>query len=82
MSHHQVLGLLVAGVEVVVVLGHQVHVVEDEAVPGEVLQGLQVAHVQQLGSVERCITGLEKQNKNQVDEDVDRSNATRFLSLC
>ena len=51
-------GLVVAVVEVAVVHGDQVHVAEDEAVVLAVLQGLRVAHVQQLGAVERLLAQL------------------------
>ena len=48
-----VLHYYVAPVQVAVILGQEVHVVEDEAVPGAVLARLHRAHVQQLPAVER-----------------------------
>ena len=47
-----------AVVDVAVVLGQQVHVVEDEAVPGEVCQRLGVADVHEHGAVELVLVRL------------------------
>lgn len=54
------LGLITAGVEVEVILRHQVHVVEYEAVPVLLLESFQIAHVQELGSVKLFTSRLRK----------------------
>ena len=51
-----------AGVEVPVVLRHEVDVVEDEALPVRVVpQRLREAHVEQQGPVELGVSGLESE---------------------
>lgn len=52
------LGLIPAGVEVEVILRHQVHVVEYEAVPVLLLESFQIAHVEELGPVKLFTSGL------------------------
>ena len=52
-----------AGVGVVVVLGQQVHVVEEDAAPVLVSQRLSHAHVQQLGAVERTVPPLDGEGR-------------------
>lgn len=60
----EVPGLIVAVVQVAVVHRDEVHVAEDEAVVRGFLQGLPVAHVQQLGPVESVFAQLrEKQTR-------------------
>lgn len=53
-----VLGVGVAGVQVAVVLGDQVHVVEEEAVPVLLPHGLPEPDVHQLGPVKRVGSSL------------------------
>ena len=53
--------LLVAGVGVVVVLGQQVHVVEEDTAPVLVSQRLSYPHVQQLGAVECTVPPLDRE---------------------
>lgn len=61
-GHRQVCGeLLVAGVGVVVVLRQQVDVMQEDAAPVFVSEGLPHADVQQLGSVKGTIPPLETQ---------------------
>ena len=52
-------GGLGAGVEVPVVLGEEIDVVEDEALPLLVPHGLRVPHVEQHGAVELGLTSLQ-----------------------
>ena len=58
--------LVVAVVEVAVVHRDQVHVAEDEAVVLGLLQGLRVAHIQQLGTVESFLTQLRVKNTRKI----------------
>lgn len=70
-SDGKVSWLVVTVVEVTVVHRDEVHVAEDEAVILCILQGLSVAHVQELGSVEGFLTKLqdniEKKNWSETD---------------
>lgn len=52
-----------AAVVVPVVLHQVVHVVEDQAVPVQVLHGLFEAHVEQHGSVERLRSRLRQETR-------------------
>lgn len=52
--------LLVAGVGVVVILRQQVHVVQEDAAPVFVSEGLPHPDVQQLGSVKSTVPPLKK----------------------
>lgn len=62
-GNSKVPGLIVAMVEVAVVHRDQVHIAEDEAVIRGFLQGLPVAHIQKLGSVEGVFTQLWETHK-------------------
>lgn len=57
-ANHQVLGLIATHVKVEVVLRHQVHVVEYEAVPVFLLESLQIAHIQELGAIKLLTSSL------------------------
>lgn len=57
-ADHQVLGLITACVKVEVVLGHQVHIVEYEAVPFFLFESFQIAHIQELGSIKLFTSSL------------------------
>lgn len=57
-----VLGVGVTDVRVAVVLGDQVYVVEKQAVPVFLPHRLPEAHVHQLGSIKRVVTGLGEQS--------------------
>lgn len=60
-GHRQVCGeLLVAGVGVVVILRQQIHVVQEDAAPVFVPEGLPHPDVQQLGSVKSTVPPLKK----------------------
>lgn len=54
-------GLVVADVKIAIIFRDQVHIMEDEAVPVVVFQGLQVADIQQLCTIKCCITSLSEQ---------------------
>lgn len=54
---------LPAAVVVAVVFRDVVHVVEDQAVPVQVLHGLQEAHVEEHGPVEGLAAALERTGK-------------------
>lgn len=56
-----------AGVGVVVVFRQQVNVVEEDATPVFISEGLPHPHVQQLGSVKRAITPLEPETEDEGD---------------
>lgn len=76
----EVPGLIVAVVQVTVVHGDEVHVAEDEAVVRRLLQGLPVAHVEQLGPVERVFAQLGKhtQGKTGICTRKRRKDGVRF----
>lgn len=72
-------GLIVAVVQVAVVHRDEVHVAEDEAVVRGLLQGLPVAHVQQLGPVEGVFAQLWKHTQdNGVSPRLDEQDIIRF----
>lgn len=45
-ADHQMFGLLVADVYIMIIFGDQVDIMEDETVPTVVLQGLQIPNVE------------------------------------
>lgn len=53
----------VTGVEVVVILGEEIHIVKEEAVPFFVPQGLLHPHVQQFGPVESGVPSLRGEKR-------------------
>lgn len=57
-ANHQVLGLIATRVKVEVILWHQIHVVEYETVPVFLLESLQIAHIQELGSIKLLTSSL------------------------
>ena len=57
-GHGHVAGVVRTVVQVPVVLGQEINVVEDEAVPGEIFHRLRVAHVEEHGSVELVLVCL------------------------
>lgn len=60
-GHRQVCGeLFVAGVGVVVILRQQIHVVQEDAAPIFVSEGLPYPDIQQLGSVKSTVPPLKK----------------------
>jgi hypothetical protein len=54
-----VVGLVLTCVKVKVVLRHQVHIVEYEAVPNLILESFYVAHIQESGSVKLFTSSLQ-----------------------
>lgn len=76
-AHHQVLWLTPTHVDVMVVLWHEIHVMEDEAIPVLLLQGFQVADVQQFRSVKFGIPGLQTNSVNNKRGGTDSRPAHR-----
>lgn len=67
-GHRQVCGeLFVAGVSVVVVLRQQVDIMQEDAAPVFISEGLPHTNIQQLGSVKGAVPPLKSETETEVN---------------